>query len=1455
MEKSISAAQSDITGLRHELEETASSATTGYANLLSQLEALKTSMENELRTLETSIASLESRSSSLDTRITALKEYVDSDLKAYIDQGQTDVKAWTEATFATLEQYNATASEVSGIRAEIEALNTSFGTLETELSGKISEEISQAVDAAIENFPASGITAEQLQTTVTEIADAYTQAISAAKDELSGAFQESLSDTIGTLETSMKSWVSDQLSGYATLSYTDDRLTSLKTELENRITTASTYLENMISGLESALTQKIEANGTLIETLREDLTSLSGTVSENSAAISANATTIAENSGKINENSETITANSGKISDNAAKIAENLQSIKDNAGAIEANSSLIAENKELISQNSAMIAENSRLISENRQSIKSLNSTLAAAQEQIDANGKEIAENAVNIGENTSAIAKNSQLISDNAGAIQRNAEAIAANAASIEQLKAELETAKTEITAAYQNAIAVAIEESEGEIRGEIATEVAALNETVDMKIAQVNATIETLTGRVDDIENDIQEIKTAIYGIQTDIEEIQEQIAQIMSRIQSVTFVPQYSDGKATMTYTNSGGVLTPGEAEFDFAIRPEAAAAELEKVWAEALSVRAVYTMTRAVSFVPLQISGVSVSDDGVLSLTVSGDGVDEGFFRGEKSMNAALVISDGNNEISSDFVNVVPWTTDNIYVPDANFKAYLVREFDIDSDGEISYEEAEAVEEINISASLSRIESLAGIEYFTSLKSLDCSYNRIESLDLSNNTALTSVNASNNYLTSLDVTGCRSLVSLDCSSNDLPALDVSTLISLETLDCSDNKLAGLNVSKNTALKSLDCGSNSLNVLNLRENRQLTDLNSENNALSVLDITTCTELQTLDISGNSIGSIDFSKAAGLVSLDCSGNRLSRVDVSACSGLATMDCSGNALTGLDVAVCEDLVSLNCSHNSLTSLNVSGNTKLETLDCSGNPDLAKLWMTEAQEGSLAVTKDETTEVFHNDGGVVIPDAALKAWLIGNYDDDGDGELSIAEADNVILVNCSGRGVKDLTGLEACTNLETIDCSNNEISTIRLPRLTKLTTLRCYGNPVEILDLTDCAALQALYLQDVSTNTVSGTSITVTGYDQAASLTFSVADTPFTSLTISGSGMLSALDVTANTQLVSLDCSGNTALQSIDVSSLSVLQSLNLNSCDLQSLDVTHNTALTTLLCNDNSIPALDVRNCTALVTLECNTNVLTSLNVTYNTLLQKLDVSSNSLQAVNVRSNPALTWLNVSGNSAVNVLNVANNPALTELRASGLSISDINLSANTALTYLDLSDNAGIAQLDLSANTALITLSVENIPISDMDLSELESLQYFIADKDFYLSVEFNQSSYTIIVNDELIYFSDNNKNYFISCFTEVGDVPTLNAFWKEKGLGLTTIDELEIIYAHKSELSRVLSGTEYKNYFNSTGNFISVSFSVTSFGVNYYYGISMSDGSGTSSITSGASIGIKRI
>lgn len=438
--------------------------------------------------------------------------------------------------------------------------------------------------------------------------------------------------------------------------------------------------------------------------------------------------------------------------------------------------------------------------------------------------------------------------------------------------------------------------------------------------------------------------------------------------------------------------------------------------------------------------------------------------------------------------------------------------------------------------------------------------------------------------------------------------------------------------------------------------------------------------------------------------------------------------------------------------------------------------------------------------------------------------------------------------------MEACTNLETIDCSNNGIPAVILPRLTKLTTLRCYGNPVEKLDLTGCSALQALYLQDVSTNAVSGTSITVSGYSQAASLTFFVADTPFTSLTVSGSGMLASIDVTANSQLTSLDCSGNTALQNIDVSSLTALQSLNLSGCGLQSLDVTHNTALTALLCNDNSIPSLDVRNCTALVTLECNTNALTTLNVSSNTALQKLDVSSNSLQAVNVRSNPALTWLDVSGNSAVNVLNVANNPALTELRATGLSISDINLSANTALTVLDLSDNAALTVLDLSSNALLEKLHLTKLPISNINLEKNTALLYLnlsnnlnmesldltsntilselylpenisilttSSHKDFFnkCTIRLTTPLYQYIsINDLNLYgFVDNKISYLVTCERHGPSYGKGSMdYWQDKGLQLPTMQEAEIIYKHKSDLALALTEHGYiDNYFETADSY----------------------------------------
>ncbi|NBW59711.1 MAG: hypothetical protein EBR41_03990, partial [Crocinitomicaceae bacterium] len=91
--------------------------------------------------------------------------------------------------------------------------------------------------------------------------------------------------------------------------------------------------------------------------------------------------------------------------------------------------------------------------------------------------------------------------------------------------------------------------------------------------------------------------------------------------------------------------------------------------------------------------------------------------------------------------------------NVNIPDANFKAYLVSNKAINTNGdkEIQVSEASAFNdtiyclEINIS-------NLRGIEAFTSLTGLHCNSNKLTSLDLSKNTALTYLECSFNQLTS-------------------------------------------------------------------------------------------------------------------------------------------------------------------------------------------------------------------------------------------------------------------------------------------------------------------------------------------------------------------------------------------------------------------------------------------------------------------------------------------------------------------------------------------------------------------------------------------------------------------------------------------------------------------------------------------------------------------------------
>ena len=286
---------------------------------------------------------------------------------------------------------------------------------------------------------------------------------------------------------------------------------------------------------------------------------------------------------------------------------------------------------------------------------------------------------------------------------------------------------------------------------------------------------------------------------------------------------------------------------------------------------------------------------------------------------------------------------------ILFEDKNFESYLIANFDADGDGAISYDEALAIEKIEVNTD--NISSLAGIEYMTNLQWLVCkgSY-RLDSdtgeyvpdgilkyIDISKNTKLYNVNVRYNLLTSLDVSNNIELLYLDCSCNQLSSLDVSNNTGLLTLECGDNQISSLDVNHSPKLQHLSCFSNQLTSLDVSNNIKLQRLSCTSNQIPALDISNNPELGYLSCFSNKLSSLDLSACTQLQWLECSNNELSSLDVSNNQKLQTLYCYGNKLSSLDLSSCTQLKQLVCHENNLTSLKLGPSTVLGTLYCYTN--------------------------------------------------------------------------------------------------------------------------------------------------------------------------------------------------------------------------------------------------------------------------------------------------------------------------------------------------------------------------------------------------------------------------------------------------------------------------------------------------------------------------------------
>ena len=131
-----------------------------------------------------------------------------------------------------------------------------------------------------------------------------------------------------------------------------------------------------------------------------------------------------------------------------------------------------------------------------------------------------------------------------------------------------------------------------------------------------------------------------------------------------------------------------------------------------------------------------------------------------------------------------------------------KALIAAGVDEGGDGEISYDEAKLVTELDIGNKM--ISQMTEIQYFTNLEVLDCYKNQLTTLNVSGLTKLKTLFCQENQLTHLNVSGLSNLETLNCRTNQLTDLNVSGLTNLVFLFCEDNQLTTLDVSGLTNLE---------------------------------------------------------------------------------------------------------------------------------------------------------------------------------------------------------------------------------------------------------------------------------------------------------------------------------------------------------------------------------------------------------------------------------------------------------------------------------------------------------------------------------------------------------------------------------------------------------------------------------------------------------------------------
>ena len=281
---------------------------------------------------------------------------------------------------------------------------------------------------------------------------------------------------------------------------------------------------------------------------------------------------------------------------------------------------------------------------------------------------------------------------------------------------------------------------------------------------------------------------------------------------------------------------------------------------------------------------------------------------------------LIFSCSNDSEAKD-----PITDDYLTIPDVHFETMLIEQ-GIDSDGIINQQmfkaDAEKVTklDLNLTSNFGDIEDLTGIEGFINISLLSAAGQKLETVDLSQNTKLDTLLLQNNYLASIDVGNNPNLILIDVISNQLTAITgLAEAVGLKKLNVSWNNLEGFSIS----------------------NESLEVLQISNNLLQSFDVSGAPNLKNILLTSNALTYVDLSGNTSLETLLISDNHLQHISLENNTKLAYVYASSNSLTQLDVSHNPELVDLRVDRNpNLNCIKIASGQEIPTVSLSEYQEL-----------------------------------------------------------------------------------------------------------------------------------------------------------------------------------------------------------------------------------------------------------------------------------------------------------------------------------------------------------------------------------------------------------------------------------------------------------------------------------------------------------------------------------